>query len=77
MGTTLCGWPLLRPLFRLIEALLGSGFVIGGNCWQPAVVVVQEAFVGGNCGQDFGALGGNSPGFLCALSRYLLALTFC
>ena len=76
MGTTLCGWPLLRPLFRLIEALLGSGFVIGGNCWQAAVVVVQEAFVGGNRGQDFGALSGNSPGFLCALSRHLLALTF-
>lgn len=31
-GYTLCSWLLLRPLFRLIEGLLGSGFVIGGNC---------------------------------------------
>lgn len=59
--------PLLRLLFRLIEALLGSGFVIGGNCWQ-AVVVVQAGFCWGKLWSGFWSFGWESfPGFLCAL----------
>jgi hypothetical protein len=32
----------LRPLCRLIQALLGSEFVIGYNYWQTAVVAQVE-----------------------------------
>lgn len=38
--------PFLRLLCGLIEALLGSGFVIGHNYWQTAVVV-QAGFCWG------------------------------
>lgn len=67
VGTILRTGPLLRLLFRLIEALLGSGFVIGGNCWQAAVVV-QAGFCWGKLWSGFWNFGWESfPGFLCVL----------
>ena len=34
----------LRPLCRLIQALLGSEFVIGYNYWQTAVVAQDRLY---------------------------------
>lgn len=61
----------LRPLCRLIKALLGSGFVIGYNYWQTAVMAqVEVVHIWGLWQCIIGDLG-------VPCSRYLLALVFC